>query len=102
MARVILRAKSMPTTVAARAFVAPKILLYGRLALFHEIQGGLAVADLHYGYELSQRAAGRLVPLWGMDSIEERLAGLLDEYHPRHLIIVGDLVHDRASTTAAM
>ena len=92
----------MPTTVAARVFVAPKILLDGRLALFHEVQGWLAVADLHFGYELSQRAAGRLVPLWGMDSIEERLTELLDEYHPRYLIIVGDLVHDRTSTTAAM
>src|SRR5262245_32771912 len=102
MARVILKARSMPTTVAARAFVAPNILLDGRLALFHETQGWLAVADLHFGYELSQRAAGRLVPLWGMDSIEERLTELLDEYHPRYLIIAGDLVHDRASTTAAM
>jgi uncharacterized protein len=92
----------MPKTFTARVFVAPKILLDGRLALFHETQGWLAVADLHFGYELSQRAAGRLIPLWGMDSIEARLTELLDEYHPRYLIIVGDLVHDRTSTTAAM
>jgi metallophosphoesterase superfamily enzyme len=64
--------------------------------LFHQTQGWLAVADLHFGYELSQRAAGRLVPMWGMNSIEERLRELLADYAPRQLVIVGDLVHDRA------
>ena len=77
------------------------MLLDGRLALFHKAEKWLAVADLHFGYELSQRAAGRLVPLWGMTSIEARLAELLDEYRPRQLIIVGDLVHDDASAAAA-
>jgi putative SbcD/Mre11-related phosphoesterase len=55
------------------------------------------VADLHYGYELSQRAAGNLFPLWGMQSIEERLLELLRDYEPRHLILLGDLVHDRSA-----
>ena len=91
----------MPGTAAGRVAIASNVLLDGRLALFHEIDKWLAVADLHFGYELSQRAAGRLVPLWGMTSIEARLAELLDEYQPRQLIIVGDLVHDAASATAA-
>jgi putative SbcD/Mre11-related phosphoesterase len=59
------------------------------------------VADLHFGYELSQRAAGRLVPLWGMASISERLLQLVNEYEPRRLIILGDLVHDRTSAPEA-
>ncbi len=46
-----------------QAAVSPGVLLDGRLALFHQEQRWLAVADLHFGYELSQRAAGRLVPL---------------------------------------
>jgi uncharacterized protein len=91
----------MPITAAAQICVAPNVLLDGRLALFHETERGLAVADLHFGYELSQRAAGRLVPLWGMIRIEERLAELLADYQPRRLIIVGDLVHDEASVEAA-
>lgn len=62
----------------------------------------LAVADLYFGYELSQRAAGRLVPLWGKTSIEERLAELLPDYRPRRLIIVGDLMRDEASAEAAI
>jgi uncharacterized protein len=88
----------MPITAAGRVAVAPNVLLDGRLALFHETERWLAVADLHFGYELSQRAAGRLVPLWGMTSIEQRLIELLEDYHPRQLIIAGDLVHDRASS----
>src|SRR5207247_2235612 len=51
---------------------------------------------------LSQRAAGWLVPMWGMTSIEERLVELLDEYQPRQLIIAGDLVHDETSADAAV
>src|SRR6266705_3918804 len=79
-----------------RAEVAKHILLDGRLALFHARHRWLAVADLHFGYELSQRAAGNLFPLWGMQSIEERLLDLLGDYAPEHLILLGDLVHNRA------
>lgn len=84
-----------------KAVVAPGVLLDGRLALFHKRQRWLAVADLHFGYELSQRAAGRLVPMWGMSTVEERLRALIDDYKPRHLVIVGDVVHDRAATDEA-
>src|ERR1700755_2280857 len=86
---------------ANQALVADEILLDGRLALFHKTERWLAVADLHFGYELSQRAAGRLVPMWGMATISERLTELLDEYSPRRLIIVGDLVHDKAAAREA-
>src|SRR5438477_7051206 len=82
---------------ANQALVADEILLDGRLALFHRIERWLAVADLHFGYELSQRAAGRLVPMWGMATIAERLTDLVNEYAPRRLIILGDLVHDKAA-----
>lgn len=91
----------MPNLAAGRVAIAPNVLLDGRLALFHETEHWLAVADLHFGYELSQRAAGRLMPLWGMASVEERLMELLGEYQPRRLLIVGDLVHDKASAAPA-
>src|SRR5213080_4400486 len=85
----------------AQALIAKSVLLDSRLALFHERQRWLAVADLHFGYELSQRAAGRLMPMWGMKSVEERLTELIGEYDPRHLVIVGDLVHDKAAAGEA-
>jgi hypothetical protein len=84
-----------------QALVADEILLDGRLALFHKAERWLAVADLHFGYELSQRAAGRLVPLWGMATISGRLAELVREYGPRRLIILGDLVHDKTAAREA-
>jgi DNA ligase-associated metallophosphoesterase len=89
----------MPDT--RRVAIAPNVFLDGRLALFHERERWLAVADLHFGYELSQRAAGRLMPLWGMNWIEERLVQLLEQHRPRQLIVVGDLVHDKASAGEA-
>ncbi len=91
----------MPLLPSRQAFVGVELVLDGRLALFHQAQRWLAIADLHYGYELSQRAAGRLVPFWGMASIEQRLKDLLLEYQARHLVIVGDLVHDRAAAAEA-
>jgi len=77
-------------------YVAENVLLDSRLALFHEAEKWLAVADLHFGFELSQRMAGNLFPLWGMQSIEARLRELLRDYKPAKLILVGDLVHDKS------
>src|SRR5438309_1062336 len=87
----------MQTLPPHQAFVAPNLVLDGRLALFHKREKWLAIADLHFGYELSQRAAGRLVAMWGMETAADRLLQLLRDYAPRRLIIVGDLVHDRAA-----
>jgi DNA ligase-associated metallophosphoesterase len=82
----------------SQAYIAESVLLDSRLALFHEQEKWLAIADLHFGYELSQRVAGRLVPFWGMESIETRLRQLLCDYHPATLILLGDLVHDKTGT----
>ena len=86
----------MQTLSSGRVLVAENVLLDGRLALFHDKERWLAVADLHFGYELSHRAAGNLFPLWGMQSIEARLCALLRDYRPSYMILVGDLVHDRS------
>ncbi|MFN2507347.1 MAG: metallophosphoesterase [Chthoniobacterales bacterium] len=91
----------MPPQPSSQAVVAADVILDGRLALFHERQRWLAVADLHFGYEISQRAAGRLVPMWGMSSIEERLRELIADYEPRQLVVLGDLVHDKAAASEA-
>jgi|1185.fasta_scaffold18697_3 DNA ligase-associated metallophosphoesterase len=85
---------------AARAEVNDEVILDGRLALFHQQQRWLAIADLHFGFELSQRAAGSLFPLWGMQTIQSRLEELVNEYAPRHLVLLGDLVHDKVGAAA--
>src|ERR1051325_9901493 len=84
----------------AQAEVADGIFLDGRLALFHREQRWLAVADLHFGFELSQRAAGNLFPLWGMQTIQDRLEELAADYEPRQLVLLGDLIHDRSGAQA--
>jgi DNA ligase-associated metallophosphoesterase len=91
----------MHPEITSQAVVATDVVIDGRLALFHQQQRWLAIADLHFGYELSQRAAGRLMPMWGMDSIEDRLKKLISDYAPRQLVIVGDIVHDRAAAAEA-
>jgi metallophosphoesterase superfamily enzyme len=85
-----------------RAPIDADTILDARLALYHQREKWLAVADLHYGYELSQRAAGALFPLWGMDAISKRLAALLADYRPERLIIAGDFAHDRAGREPAL
>ena len=84
----------MSSREAGQTEISKGVFLDGRLALFHKRQRWLAVADLHFGFELSQRAAGNLFPLWGMQTIETRLNALIRDYKPRHLILLGDLVHD--------
>ncbi len=84
-----------------RSLVDADTVLDARLALYHRTERWLAVADVHFGYELSQRAAGALFPMWGMDSVEARLTALLDDYRPGTLVIAGDFVHDRAAREPA-
>lgn len=77
--------------------MAPGVRLDSRRALFHESQGWLAVADLHYGYEVHRRRQGALLPDWGMPQCEEVLRGLLEDHQPRRLILVGDVMDGSGS-----
>ena len=91
-----------PALGPTRVLVGADTILDARLALYHRGERWLAVADLHFGYEISLRAAGALLPMWGMDTIETRLRALLADYRPERLIIVGDFVHDRAAREPAL
>ncbi len=75
--------------------------LDGRLALVHPEGAWMAVADLHYGFEWTQRSRGALIPLYGMDSVESRLIDLVNAHRPDRLILLGDLVHS-GSTVAEL
>lgn len=92
--------KPSTLTKIESVLVAENLRFDARLAVFHEVESWLAVADLHYGYELSLQAAGALFPMWGMGEIESRLQSLLDDYRPRTLLVLGDLVHSAAATQA--
>lgn len=77
------------------ARIHPDVILDGRLAIFHEKARWLAIADLHYGYEVELRQAGALFPLWGMQRIEARLSELIADYNPDLVILLGDIVHGK-------
>jgi len=98
----------MPSVAAAlpisTAKVAPDVLLDSRRAFVHEKQGWMALADLHYGYEIHRRRYGALLPSWGMAQCEQALLGLLADYRPQRLILVGDIMDGSGSAheTAAL
>ena len=93
---------SEPELGPTRVLVDADTILDARLALFHRTERWLAVADVHFGYELSQRAVGAMFPAWGMDTVEARLHALLTDYGPAWLVVVGDFVHDRAARPVAL
>ena len=77
----------------ATAKVGKGCVLDSRRALYHEEGSWLALADMHFGYELNRaRQHGALLPQWGMAATEKRLNDLLAYYKPHTLILVGDIM----------
>ncbi len=77
--------------------LAPGLFLDARRAVWLERESVLAVADLHLGYVWAQRAEGNLLPLSAPDDALVRLAGLIREYRPREVVVLGDIVHRAVS-----
>lgn len=88
----------MPATVP----IDDQLVLDGRLALYHQSDHWLALADLHYGYESSRRREGALWPNWGMETVAARLEALVDDYRPDTLVLVGDVVDSSAASEEAI
>ena len=86
---------------SASAVIDGDLLLDGRFGLFHRTERWLAVADLHFGYEASRRRAGALWPMWGMETVADRLRALVNDWNPETLILVGDVVDSSAAPDEA-
>jgi uncharacterized protein len=78
------------------------VLLLAQKALVWPREKTLFVADVHLGKAASFRAAGVPVPSGHSRDDLARLSALIDAHHIAHLVVLGDLVHDRASYTAAL
>ena len=63
-----------------------------RRALYFQNEKILAIADLHLGYAWSHRAQGQLMPI-GKDDALARFEQLLNDYQPKQVILLGDIVH---------
>jgi metallophosphoesterase superfamily enzyme len=74
--------------------IRPGLWLDARRAVYFAPLGVLAVADLHWGYSTSHRAAGNLLPAWGDEEIARNLRGLMEDYQPSEMIWLGDSLHD--------
>ena len=87
----------------ATAIVGRGCVLDSRRALYHPESNWLAVADIHFGFELNRaRQHGAILPNWGMAATEKRLQQLLTAYKPRTLIMVGDIMDGGGSVTETM
>jgi len=53
----------------------------------------LAIADLHLGYAWAHRHNGQLLPVAQPDDCLKRLQALCASYSPKHLVLLGDIVH---------
>lgn len=94
-------ATPLPKIPPPRSEIRPGVWLDGRLGVFFEASGLLAVADLHWGYAESHRHRGNLLPAWGDDDIERRLNDLVASYRPREMLWLGDSLHTLAGRTRA-
>jgi uncharacterized protein len=79
----------------------PGVWLDGELSLWFKEYGTLVIADIHWGYALSQRRQGALFPDWGNQQITERLHRLLERYQPQRMVWLGDALHTMAGREMA-
>jgi uncharacterized protein len=90
----------METSVTRRE-IEPGIWLDGRRALWLAASRVLIVADLHWGYAETHRAAGNLLPVWGDDVLANTLQALVADYQPQEMIWLGDVIHATAGRPRA-
>lgn len=81
--------------------IRPDIWLDNRRALWLSRPRLLVVADLHWGYAVSHRAQGNLLPIWGDGEIAARLRSLLADYQPAEMLWLGDSLHALPGRAAA-
>ena len=79
-----------------------RLLARGDRSLYWPRHETLIVADLHIGKTQSLRGRGAAVPDGVLDDDLTRLSSALSETGARHLLVLGDLVHDAEGLTAGV
>lgn len=70
-----------------------RVRLHPHAAMYWERADTLIVADLHLGKATHFRRHGMAVPQYVQDETFEKLSGLLLDFAPRRLLMLGDLFH---------
>lgn len=70
-----------------------------RRAVFLEVTRTLLVADVHLGFEWVQRRRGQMLPLGLPDDAGVRLRGLVEDWKPSGVVVLGDWVHAAVELT---
>ncbi len=84
----------------AQPLLGQNFILSSDRALFWVEQNLLIVADPHFGKAQTFREKGIAVPRGTTANDLKRLSGLIKQFRPERLLILGDLVHDRIAHTA--
>ena len=80
-----------PTTAATLAGHA--VELHPHAAMYWTVADTLLLADLHLGKATHFRRHGMAVPQYVQDETLDKLTGLLVDYKPARLLLLGDLFH---------
>jgi uncharacterized protein len=83
-------------------FGGERLTLLAQKAVLWPREKTLFVADVHLGKAASFRAAGLAVPSGHSRDDVARLSRLVEMHTVSHLVVLGDLVHNKASYTAAL
>nr|MBF0682432.1 ligase-associated DNA damage response endonuclease PdeM [Pseudomonas sp.] len=89
-------------TPLAHVCAGEKLYLLPERAIWWEAARALIVADVHIGKGAAFRALGQPVPTGTTLASLARLEGLLDRFHARSLVVLGDFLHARAGVTPAV
>jgi DNA ligase-associated metallophosphoesterase len=89
--------KNAPEGIAVVEILGEVVWLLPDRAVFWSARRWLWVADLHWGKDATFRAAGIPLPIGGLAADLQRLGHLIEQLQPERLLLLGDLIHARAS-----
>lgn len=84
---------SILTTTTEATVAGERVHLHPHAALWWPRAKTLVVADLHLGKATHFRRHGMPVPAYVQDETLEKLTGLLVDFRPARLLVLGDLFH---------
>ncbi len=85
--------ETLHAITCATILAGERVRLHPHAALYWERADTVIVADLHLGKATHFRRHGMPVPQYVQDETLDKLAGLLLDFKPRRLLMLGDLFH---------